>query len=49
MCIRDRHDPMIVPRAVVVVEAMTAVTLVDMIFANMTSRIDRITEFYKRD
>jgi len=28
---------------------MTAVTLVDMIFANMTSRIDRITEFYKRD
>ena len=47
--IKGRHDPMIVPRAVVVVEAMTAVTLVDMIFANMTSRIDRITEFYKRD
>ena len=38
--IKGRHDPMIVPRAVVVVEAMTAVTLVDMIFANMTSRID---------
>ena len=47
--IKGRHDPMIVPRAVVVVEAMTAVTLVDMIFANMTSRIDRIAEFYKRD
>ena len=47
--IKGRHDPMIVPRAVVVVEAMTAVTLVDMIFTNMTSRIDRITEFYKRD
>ena len=47
--IKGRHDPMIVPRAVVVVEAMTAVTLVDMIFANMTSRIDRITEVYKRD
>lgn len=40
---------MIVPRAVVVVEAMTAVTLVDMIFANMTSRIEQDNEFYKRD
>lgn len=45
--IKGRHDPMIVPRAVVVVEAMTAVTLVDMIFTNMTSRIDRITEFIR--
>lgn len=30
--IKGRHDPMIVPRAVVVVEAMTALTLVDLIF-----------------
>ena len=44
--IKGRHDPMIVPRAIVVVEAMTAVTLVDMIFSNMTSRIDRIKDFY---
>lgn len=29
--IKGRHDPMIVPRAVVVVEAMTALTLVDLI------------------
>ena len=39
---------MIVPRAVVVVEAMTALTLVDMILRNMTSRIDRIVDFYKK-
>lgn len=46
--IKGRHDPMIVPRAVVVVEAMAALTIVDLIFENMTARIDRIAEFYKR-
>lgn len=46
--IHGRHDPMIVPRAVVVVEAMTAITLVDMLFTGMTSRLDRIAYFYKR-
>ena len=46
--IKGRHDPMIVPRAVVVVEAMTAITLVDMIFENMTARMDRIADFYDR-
>ena len=46
--IHGRHDPMIVPRAVVVVEAMTAITLVDMLFMGMTSRLDRIADFYKR-
>lgn len=45
--VKGRHDPLIVPRAVVVVEAMTAITLVDMIFMNMTSRMDNIIEFYK--
>ena len=44
--IKGRHDPMIVPRAVVVVESMAALTLVDLIFENMTARIDRIAEFY---
>ncbi|MDI9242899.1 chorismate synthase [Fusibacillus kribbianus] len=46
--IRGRHDPIIVPRAVVVVEAMTAVTLVDMLFAGMTARMDRICSFFGR-
>lgn len=46
LSIKGRHDPVIVPRAVVVVECMTAITLVDMLFANMTSRMDRIIDFY---
>lgn len=46
--IKGRHDPMIVPRAVVVVEAMAALTLVDLIFSNMTAKMDDICAFYKR-
>lgn len=46
--IKGRHDPIIVPRAVVVVESMVALTLVDMLFQNMTSRLDKIKEFYKK-
>lgn len=45
--IKGRHDPMIVPRAVVVVESMVAIALVDQIFENMTARMDRIVDFYK--
>ena len=44
--IKGRHDPVIVPRAVVVVESMTALTLVDLIFAGMPSRMDGIKKFY---
>lgn len=44
--IKGRHDPIIVPRAVVVVEAMTAITVLDLLLQNMTSRIDKIKEFY---
>lgn len=44
--IKGRHDPVIVPRAVVVVEAMTAVTLVDYILINMSSRIENIKNYY---
>lgn len=47
MVIHGRHDPVIVPRAVVVVEAMTAITILDALLMNMTARLDRITEFYK--
>lgn len=44
--IRGRHDPIIVPRAVVVVESMVAVTLADMLFESMTSKIDDVIRFY---
>lgn len=46
--IQGRHDPIIVPRAVVVVEAMTAITLVDQLFMGMTSQLSRIKDFYIR-
>ncbi|WP_143320078.1 chorismate synthase [Clostridium sp. HBUAS56010] len=46
--IKGRHDPIIVPRAVVVVEAMAALTTADLLLTNMTSRMDRIVSFYKK-
>lgn len=45
--IQGRHDPIIVPRAVVVVESMVAITLVDQLFVGMTSQMSRIREFYQ--
>lgn len=45
--VQGRHDPIIVPRAVVVVESMVAITLVDYLFQGMTSRMDRIKEFWR--
>ncbi|MBQ4362428.1 MAG: chorismate synthase, partial [Oscillospiraceae bacterium] len=46
--IKGRHDPIIVPRAVIVVRSMMAIVLVDMILRNMTARMDRIENFYRR-
>lgn len=45
--VNGRHDPIIVPRAVVVMESMTAITVLDALLLNMTSRIDKIRQFYK--
>ncbi len=45
--IKGRHDPVIVPRAVVVVEAMTALTIVDALLLNMSSKMEHIISFYK--
>lgn len=47
IAIKGRHDPIIVPRAVVVVESMAAITILDALLANMTARLDRIVDFYK--
>ena len=47
--IKGRHDPMIVPRAVVVVEAMTALVIIDEMMMNMTARMDKVVDFYKRN
>lgn len=45
--IHGRHDPIIVPRAVVVVESMAAITLLDLMMENMSSRLEYLTNFYK--
>lgn len=46
--IKGRHDPVIVPRAVVVVEAMCALTIIDAMLLNMTSRVSSIKKFYQK-
>ena len=46
--IEGRHDPVIVPRAVVVVESMCAITIVDQLLINMTSKLDSIQAFYQK-
>lgn len=45
--IHGRHDPCIVPRAIVVVETMAALTILDAILLNMTSKLDNIKKFYE--
>ncbi len=45
--IHGRHDPLIVPRAVVVVEAMTALTLIDLLLLNMSSQMKYLQQIYQ--
>ena len=44
--IKGRHDPVIVPRAVVVVECMAAITVLDALLINMSAQIDLVKRFY---
>ncbi len=46
--VKGRHDPVIVPRAVVVVEAMAALTLADLMLADMGARAGSFADFYRR-
>ena len=48
LTIKGRHDPLIVPRAVVVVEAMCALTIADSLLLNMTSQMDGVLRFYHK-
>ena len=41
-----RHDPVIVTRAVVVVESMTAITLADLLLQNMTAKMEHLKKIY---
>ncbi|MDF2614784.1 MAG: aroC [Clostridia bacterium] len=44
--ITGRHDPIIVPRAVVVVESMAALTLADLLLCNLGANIKNIKSMY---
>ena len=44
--IKGRHDPVIVSRAVVVVECMAAITVLDALLVNMSARVENIKKFY---
>lgn len=44
--IKGRHDPIIGPRAVVVVESMCAITLLDLMMINATSKLDNLMKIY---
>ncbi len=46
LTIQGRHDPVIVPRAVVVMEAMVAITVLDAMMGNLSSRMDYLIDFY---
>lgn len=46
IAIKGRHDPVVVPRAVVVVESMAALTVLDACMQNMTARLSYLTDFY---
>ena len=46
LTIEGRHDPVIVPRAVVVVECMTAITILDALLSNMGARMDHLKKIY---
>ena len=46
LSVKGRHDPIIVPRAVVVVECMAALTVLDLLLVSMSSRLDRIENFF---
>lgn len=47
VAIKGRHDPIIVPRAVVVMEAMAALTILDGLLLNMSAKMKSLETFYK--
>ena len=44
--IKGRHDPIVVPRAVVVMECMTAMAVLDAMMVNMSAKMDSLIDFY---
>ena len=46
LTIKGRHDPIIVPRAVVVVECMCALTVLDLMMDHTSDRVEYLKKFY---
>lgn len=46
--VHGRHDPVIVPRAVVVVEAMAALTAADLLLAGVSAKLSSLDKIYKK-
>lgn len=46
--IKGRHDPVVVPRAVVVVECMSSFVLLDAMLSNMSAKASNVISFYKK-
>ena len=46
--IEGRHDPIVVSRAVVAVEAMTALVLADLLLQNSVSKLDNLKKIYDK-
>lgn len=49
LSIHGRHDPVIVPRAVIVCETMSALTILDAMLVNMSAKADSVRAFYGKD
>ena len=47
--VKGRHDPIIVPRAVVVVESMAALTLIDLMLENSGSTLEKLERIYPHE
>ena len=47
LIIKGRHDPLIVPRAIVVVECLAGIVTADMILRNMSSKMSDVKRIYK--
>lgn len=46
--IKGRHDPIIVPRAVVVMECMTAITILDALLVGASSKLTTLKDVYRQ-
>ena len=48
IAIKGRHDPTVVERATVVVEAMTAIVVLDCLLENMSAKLENVKKIYRK-